>query len=208
MHVARKLSEVIDEIIYIHDGIAKGWKHGGDARGKARELIAQSMLDWQVELSRTLLGWVRKPKAGTENAHLIMAWANLGALVEGSMKLFLCVHRRDYATNPVMNRHKDRPFEPDELMLEMLKQFYQREVWKDDAEAQAENWNAFIQTVQQRRNAIHAFQKRDIGTLKEFRAAVRRYLDFLNALSDGLPPTDYDVRGCFDDRWQQQRRTR
>jgi hypothetical protein len=47
-----------------------------------------------------------------------------------------------------------------------------------------------VQRVQQRRNAIHAFKDRDIGSVEEFFDEVRIYLDFLVDVTMGLPYPD------------------
>src|SRR5688572_24524864 len=72
-------------------GRAHGW-----APIEAAQLLSAARLDWQVELSRTLASWLDPPDAATVNAELILAWANLGALVEGTMKWFLSVYYDTY----------------------------------------------------------------------------------------------------------------
>src|SRR5690606_23061743 len=68
------------------------WSDGGWAQGKAAALLNRSMLHWQVSLAESLSRWVNTSSDGD----LILAWANLGALVEGQMKLFLCVYYHNY----------------------------------------------------------------------------------------------------------------
>ena len=47
-----------------------------------------------------------------------------------------------------------------------------------------------IQTIQQRRNAIHAFKDRDIGTKEEFTNNIRIYLNILRYINYRLPYPD------------------
>ena len=69
------------------------WKEAhGWAPIEAAELLNKSMLEWQGSLAEQLSVW-----CGTlTDGQLILAWANLGALVEGQMKL-LFTHRRQQA---------------------------------------------------------------------------------------------------------------
>ena len=46
----------------------------------------------QASLATSLSRWV----GATSDGDLILAWANLGTLVEGQLKLFLCVYYEDY----------------------------------------------------------------------------------------------------------------
>jgi len=47
--------------------------------------------------------------------------------------------------------------------------------------------NNLVSLVQKRRNAIHAFKNRQIGTGEEFWQAVRRYQAMLEDVDDRLP---------------------
>lgn len=48
---------------------------------EAAELLSRSRLDWQVHLATCLRDWLPGERKLTEG-HLILAWANLGALIE------------------------------------------------------------------------------------------------------------------------------
>ena len=143
------------------------------------ELMSESRLDWQVELSKTLKLWNLK---SLNDGKLILAWANLGALIEGTLKLLLVVYYIDYQQDS--DRWKNRKGEtldPDGLALEKLKQFFKKKdiLTKEEIE--------YIQLVQQRRNAIHAFKNRPIGTSEEYRSCVSRYYDLLLHIESRLP---------------------
>jgi hypothetical protein len=72
------------------------WKSAhGWAPIEAAGLLNISMLEWQSSLSSSLHRWL----SATSNGDLILAWANLGALVEGQLKLFLSIYppfRKDF----------------------------------------------------------------------------------------------------------------
>ena len=193
------IQETIDAILGLNERITNFWKNAyGWAPSDAADLLSQARLDWQVSLSRNLRSMVRKAPAGQEDAHLILGWTNLGALVEGTMKFFLCVHFRDFRADQafvaiVQSRKFATPHPtPDELMLEQLKQFFAKRIWSFPED---KCWYDFVDLVQRRRNAIHAYKDRPIGDRREFRSAIRTYFDFLSDVHDGVPypdPSDFN----------------
>jgi hypothetical protein len=159
------------------------WKHAsGWAPAEASGLLDKSMLEWQASLALGLSRWVGAKSAGD----LILAWANLGALVEGQLKLFLCVYYNDYKSSvDAIREKKGKLADPDGCQIEPLRQFFERRIW--DA---GTNWNPYVKLVQQRRNAIHAFKHRDIGTFVEWQDALRLHLSFVRDTGGGLPYPD------------------
>lgn len=186
--ISRKpLSEVVDDIVDIHRRILSFWKSAyGWAPDSAADLLNRSRLDWQVSLSICLKSACRQPR-DPEMTHgsLILGWANLGALVEGAMKFFLCVFYTDYARAFAMVKATQKTNEPDALALEGLKQFFLQQIWTTPEDRR--QWLPFVEQVQKRRNAIHAFKSRDIGTHREFRDAVRMYYEFLSDIHGTIP---------------------
>lgn len=173
------LEEVCERIERLTTETMGFWKSaGGWAPAGAVGILSRSMLDWQSSLSASLSQWLN----ATSDGDLILAWANLGALVEGQLKLFLSVYYEDYKEDaqPIVQRGVVQ--EPDEAVLEMLRQFFVRSVWMPGSD-----WNPYVQSVQQRRNAIHAFSKRDLGTFDEWRECVRTHLAFMCDLNERLP---------------------
>ena len=51
-------------------------------------------------------------------------------------------------------------------------------------------WDNWICTIQQRRNAIHAFKYKDIGTKSELDEAIRQLLLFVKTINNRLPYPD------------------
>ncbi|KJG59886.1 hypothetical protein UA38_01695 [Photobacterium kishitanii] len=159
-------------------GNCHGW-----APNPAADLMSKSRLDWQVSLSKTLLKWTFDED--TYDGELILAWANLGALVEGSLKLLLSVYYEDYSgdVDKLKNR-KGEQIDPDVLAIEKLKQFFKKK------DLLNEEWFPYIDLVQQRRNAIHAYKNRPIGDHNEFREALEQYLQLLRTINQMLPYPD------------------
>ncbi|MBP2132630.1 hypothetical protein J2128_000551 [Methanomicrobium sp. W14] len=116
------------------------------------------------------------------NGRLILAWVNLGSLVEGTMKLFLSVWYEDYKKDIDAIRHKGDLIDPDSLSLDKLREFFKKKIWVKDGD----DWDTWILKIQRRRNAIHAYKNRDIGTFEEFYYDVRVYLKFLLRINNQL----------------------
>ncbi|HPT73028.1 MAG TPA: hypothetical protein PLE74_12200 [Candidatus Cloacimonadota bacterium] len=193
--------EIIVRIINLNVGLEKFWSSSkGWAPIESAQLLSKSRLDWQSSLSRTLVFFLDN-EIQKEDGALIMAWAVLGSLVEGTLKLFLSIYYTEYnaeelhTDNKVIKSSSGKLISPDELALEKLKQFFAlriypdwiRKHWKDIGE---EDWIKWIDHIQARRNAIHAFKERPIGTFKEFFLDVRKYLYFLRRISNTFPYLD------------------
>jgi hypothetical protein len=92
--------------------------------------LGKARLDWQVSLSASLRLWLRDPPDVLTDGELILAWTNLGALIEGTLKLFLSVYYNDFRAD-VENLKAAGAFDhkaqasksPDGLMLEPLRKY-------------------------------------------------------------------------------------
>ncbi|MFH1951587.1 MAG: hypothetical protein ABIL06_08215 [Pseudomonadota bacterium] len=159
------------------------WKSAhGWAPIEAAGLLSKSMLGWQASLSSTLRKWLHS----SSNGDLILAWANLGALVEGQFKLFLSVWYNDYAADAdAIRDRKGNLLDPDGCTLEPLRQFFVKRIW-----TVGDDWNPYVQHIQQRRNAIHAFNAREIGTFDEWKRDLRYHLSFVRDINGRLPYPD------------------
>lgn len=189
---ALPIAHVVDRIEKLNTGLAKFWKNSsGWAPVEAAGLLTAARLDWQASLSSTLRIWQRDPPSALTSGELILAWANLGSLIEGTLKLLLSVHYADYKKDLEALKyanaydHKVRAAKtPDGLMLDHLIKF----VRKRDL-IEGVNLN-LADKVQKRRNTIHAFQDKPLGDGVEFQAAVRGYLGLLREVSQRLPYPD------------------
>jgi hypothetical protein len=177
------LEDVIKNIIALNDEIRSFWSQAdGWAPNNAADLLSISKLDWQVSLSNCLNIWVES-RDNDDSGSLILAWTNLGSLVEGTLKLVLCVYYDEYRSDPeaVYERNNTRLKEPDVLELDKLRQFFAKKEIID------ERWNDWILHIQQQRNAIHAYKNRAIGNWNEFYLDVRNYYEFLQLMNNNLP---------------------
>lgn len=183
------IGEVIDRIERLNTQLAKFWsKSDGWAPAHVAGLLGKSRLDWQVSLSGTLRLWVKHDLSAGE---LILAWANLGSLIEGSVKLLLSVYYETFKVD-IENLKKANAFDhkkavahsPDGLTLEPLRKYCAlREILSSEH-------LALMETVQQRRNAIHAFKDRPIGDTAELESGIRSYLSMLRVVVQRLPFPD------------------
>ena len=186
-------TQVVDAIIETNWEICTSWsKAHGWAPIEAAELMSKSRLDWQVELSRTLHFWIESPESDIANGHLILGWANLGSLVEGTMKWFLSIYYNNYRddVDALKNKNGD-VVSPDGQSLEPLRQFFRKRIWQS-----SNSWDDWVLMIQQRRNAIHAYKDRELGTFDEYIEAVSRYFDFLCELNSRVPSTPDFPSNC------------
>jgi hypothetical protein len=178
------INDVVNDIISINDSLRLFWTNSkGWAPDEAFKLLIQSRLDWQVSLSWCLKLWLEESNPNNETGRLILAWANLGSLVEGTMKLFMSIYYMDYLEDSNSIRKREVIQKPDQLTFEDIRQFYTKSIWGTNNEI----WSKWVLNIQQRRNAIHAFKDRDIGTFEDFFGEVRKYLDFLKDIDNRLP---------------------
>jgi hypothetical protein len=186
------ITEVVIRIVNLNRSIGNFWSRShGWAPDRVAELLGKSRLDWQVSLSETLYLWANNDVGELSSGKLILAWANLGSLLEGTLKTFLAVYYEDYlADEPALKKsnafdHKKmKPHEPDTLALESLKQFFSQK------KILTESDQTLIELVQLRRNAIHAFQDRPIGDRIEFNSAVCSYLELVRGINRSIPYPD------------------
>lgn len=175
--------EVVDRIIEKNERIRKVWSSPlGWAPVAAAELLSKSRLDWQVALSHCLRLWTKPFPAHEKSGYLILGYANLGSLVEGTMMLLLSIHYKDYRSDlDAVKDDKGKLKDPDILRFDPLREFIKKKKILDSS------WDVWLRRVQQRRNAIHAFKSRDIGIHKELLEDMRRYLDFIERIDSHLP---------------------
>ncbi len=155
--------EVAGRIVALSEGLATFWSSArGWAPENAAALLSRSRLDRLSSLSRCLAIWSTPVSGPESDGRLILAWANLGSLVEGTLKLVLAVFYGDYAVDSLAIDRRGVVRDPASLTLEELRQFFlKREIFDD-------GWTTFFGIIQQRRNAIHFFKDREIVTWDDY----------------------------------------
>ncbi len=177
------------------------WK---ESRGIAPDNVADkmddAMLSWMSELTDTLKIWIDKGISMTDG-ELILARTNMGALVESWLKFFYCVFYEDYIKNP--KTVKGKMVEPNNMKFEDLKNFSDGILW-DDNKSSMYIW---VDKIQHYRNAVHAFNYRNIGTAIEFMSDmdelykyVEHILNHIPSIEDYIPyyPAGYITNVYYD----------
>ncbi len=119
-----EVATALDQIINLNKRIRAFWQEraGGWAPRKAATMLGNSRLDRLVSLSHNLRLWTQPCSDAEEEGRLILAWVNLGILVEGTMAWFLCVWEHAYALNPMQSR-KGNDLDPNRLSFEEMTRF-------------------------------------------------------------------------------------
>ncbi|ANK71678.1 hypothetical protein FA04_02935 [Ensifer adhaerens] len=183
----------VADIVTIQAGLAGFWsKAHGWAPSDGATLLASARLDWTPSLARSLHRWIEPPTLS--DGDLILAWANLGSIMESSLRLFFGVYINDYnnsaedlaAIDALRKKgaKKGQHYPPDELAMEKIRQLIERRKIFPDAERK------LIGIIQSRRNAIHSFNDREIGSTSEFRVTVADYRVFIANMASRLPYPD------------------
>lgn len=168
------------------------WKNvHGIAPDNAAKKLDIAMLDWQSELTKTLKIWIDKGLDMTVG-ELILARANLGAVVESWLRFFYCVFYDDYINQPMVNK-KGKVLEPEkDMRFEDLKNFSTGILWDDDKSSDY----LWVDSIQHKRNAIHSFTYKDIGTPADFLLDVDRLCEFVDMILNHLPPVEEYIE-CY-----------
>ena len=168
------------------------WKDvHGIAPDNAAKKLDIAMLDWQSELTKTLKIWIDKGLDMTVG-ELILARANLGAVVESWLRFFYCVFYDDYINQPMKNK-KGQILEPEkDMRFEDLKKFSTGILW-DDENSKDYLW---VDSIQKKRNAIHSFTYKDIGSPLDFLLDVDYLCEFVDMILNHLPPVE-DYIECY-----------
>lgn len=186
------VADVVTRIAKLLAGMAEFWSNSaGWAPDDAAEMLAKSRLDRLASMAETLRRWVDVPPDEISDGDLILAWANLGSLVEGTLKLFLCVYLRDYKaddenTKKTQAYHvkKDLLLDPDGLRMGVLIEYFEK------ADILPGDELELAKLVQSKRNTIHVFKNLDIGSGPSFHAAVKEYRQMLLSINSRLPYPD------------------
>jgi hypothetical protein len=181
------MDDELDRIASLSASMAKFWARAhGWAPSVAADSLSAARLDWLASFSRTLRARVEEVQSNpNEPADLILAWAHLRTLVEGNLKFYLTVFLDTYLREP--EAHKDRQSGqvvlPKDLRLEQIRHFLKKRGLLPMQEA-------FIERVQNRGNAIHAFSDKPIGRAGEYLEQIPLYREFLEDIETSFPYPD------------------
>ena len=179
------LRDRYDVLVILTNNAALIWKEArGIAPDSAADKLDVAMLAWQSDLTKTLKIWIDKGLAMT-NGEMILACANLGAVVESWLKFFYCVHYEDYCKSPITDK-KGKMIAPEKASFDNLKDFSSGKLWVDVSSPEY----AWVDSVQHKRNSIHSFRYRDIGTPQDFLDDIDHLYAFADNILSHLPPLE------------------
>lgn len=186
--ISNELGLVIGEIVEINSTINQDWNEcRGWAPEKAVSLLEKLRLERQVAFSIALRRWIVEPESEESEAVQVLAYTNLCALLEGSLAMFLSLYVGAYEADPNASLNRKKAIlSPDRLSLENLRQFTKASILDEPEDM---HWNVWIEKIQLRRNAIHSFVSRDLGSHSDFTDDVKNYRDFLKMLVERMPPS-------------------
>ena len=163
------------------------WKYArGFASDKSADLIEEANLNWISDLTLALEIWIDKGEDMTDG-ELILARANLGSVVESWIRLFLSIYIEDYDNNRFKNPKGNNVRLKDMSFCEL--QIYFCETVLGD-----NKYDEWLERVRLKRNAIHSFKNKDIGTSREFICDVYKLCDFVDEIVTRLPPIEEYVK--------------
>lgn len=185
------MEKTVDKIYNLTKSKFESWKnHNGYAPVEASTKLNRVMLDWIIELTKTLEIWETKGNSMTDG-ELILACANMGALVESMMKFVLSVYILDYNKEPLFDREGNL-IPPEKLKFENLKVYCFDKVWNDNYyEEKYPNIKEWVGSIQRKRNAIHAFNNKEIGRPIDYYNDIENYWMFINMVFNTLPDDPY-----------------
>ena len=170
--------------------------------------LGTARIDRLLDLTSCLSIWNDKNIKKTEGV-LILAYTNLGALVEGWLMFFYCIYYMDYIKAPIKKRKTEKMIEPNNLRLDDLVKFSNDNLWLTDDElekrlngqfineylfhrisGERKKWIEWLKKIQHRRNAIHSFNDKEIGTSIEYLEDISYFADFIDFIDNRLPYPD------------------
>ena len=165
------------------------WKNysSGYVPDQVTKKLDKAMLSWIIELTESLNIWIEKGESMT-NGELILARTNLGAIVEGWLKFFFSVYYLDYRNTPITRGKNTKIIEPEDAEFEGLKKLGTGILWDLN-----DDYYKWVDSVKKKRNAIHSFKFRDIGTIDEFFKDVIILKTFISEIETRLPDIDETI---------------
>ena len=160
--VHERMREASKQVLELYGEHARDW-----APREVAEITENAQLGWMANLTDALEIWRAKIHEEMSDGERILAYVNLGMLLECWLTLYLCVWLRDYKKQAKDGRM------PYELTFNEMETFFEEKVWEEWPEGK--KWSPWIDKIRRYRNAVHPFMRRDIGTTDELRDDLNKF---------------------------------
>lgn len=180
--------EQFESLLINTKNVAMIWKKTrGISPNEVADKLDKAMLEWMSDLTQSLKIWIDKGQDMTDG-ELILARANLGSVVESWLRLFYTIYTEDYNNNSISNKGKAIP--PHKASFKDL-QDYSCDILWEDKNSKEYIW---VDSIRKKRNAIHSFEEKDIGTPQDFIEDINELYSFVERVMNQLPP----IEDCMD----------
>jgi hypothetical protein len=171
--------------------ICKRWSEfwpnsGGWGTEEISEMFEQRSMDRLVSMAQSLRHWGDRLEVNATEGELILAWVNLGALVEGALKLFFCVYYNDWNNDPDAPAYKNEKRMQIDTFFDKLIQFH-----LEKSEGADRN---FLENIRDQRNLIHPLKVGFVFGVEAFRESLALSANLFLSVEGRLPyPTEYPI---------------
>ncbi|MBP3854801.1 MAG: hypothetical protein IK990_04180 [Ruminiclostridium sp.] len=153
-------------------------------------IMDKAMLNWLTKLTNTLEIWINKGENMT-TGELLLARVNLGSIVEFWLRHFYTAYHEDYMKNPIRDKKQRIKAPEKDLSFEELKKLSTGILWDDEKD----NMYKWVDSVQHKRNAVHSYLYKEIGTVSDFLNDINTLRSFIELIERRLP----SVLNCLDE---------
>ena len=174
----------------------------GIAPAETASIMDKAMLNWLTELTNALEIWINKGEDMTIG-ELLLARVNIGSIVESWLRHFYTAYQENYMKNPIRDKKQRIKAPEKDLSFEELKNLSIGILW-DDKQDKMYKW---VDSVQHKRNAVHSYLYKEIGTAADFMNDINTLRCFIELIERRLPsildcleeiPAEYvDLDGYF-----------
>ncbi|MDN9009495.1 hypothetical protein [Brevibacillus laterosporus] len=167
------LEQVVDEVIKRHTSIHASWSIPPRSKQlSTAHLVTADTLLCQISLSKSLHRWLNMQS--TEPGDLLLAWTNIGLLVEGTMKWFLSVFHEEVRHEWENQVIKFQDHYSQESFLYMMRKFFHQRIWFGKGD-----FDRWVMHVHECRFYGLSEHQQLQSRMERFDEAVRVYLHFL-----------------------------
>ncbi|TPG68243.1 hypothetical protein EEL32_08390 [Brevibacillus laterosporus] len=167
------IEQVVDEVIERHTSIHASWSiPPRSEKLSVAHLVTVDTLLCQISLSKSLRRWI--DMQSTEPGDLLLAWTNIGLLVEGTMKWFLSIFHEEFQQEWDHQVEKFEDHYSQESFLYIMRQFFHQRIWFGNGD-----FDRWVMHVNECRFNGLGEQQQLQSRMERFEEAIRVYLHFL-----------------------------